>query len=400
MIFIRSTMASSFSTTSPRLGKIVGCLFVAAFGFWPVHGQATGGPTGDLAQTPGLAEYMTKTRGEIQRMTDAFSKLPRKPIGFGCNLTLAHGGTIRRVPLDVLEAAADALKEAGASRIEINPVVTGSVDPAVEAKYKALIAHIRGLGLAIAINPESADPNQGGIHDFAEWQSAAVREYAQWAAEFQPDYFVLIHEPTTMAARLHVQTTPADWRGFIEATNKVVRQASPKSRIGAGCFAGLTDREIPFFKEFSQLGELDMLSIDNYVGTERAINTMDQMVAMAVAAHKPYYMEETWRPHFIRKGAQHTEGASIESISALGYGYEGFASLDAKWMEAMSLYAATHGMESMTVFQTRCFFLYVPSQPTDGPDYDRKVQAAILQKQRTPAFDGFLSDTREFGAGG
>ena len=367
-------------------------------------GQDAGNPaqagiqTSDpIAKTEGLPEYLKRTDLQINRMMAAYGNAPRNPLVFGCNLVLAHGGIINRVPVPVLLKSADALKEAGAQRIEMNPLVKDGGDPRAARKYKAVIEHIRALGLQIAINPESADPAIAGISNFDTYQKAALAAYAQWASDYKPDHFVLVHEPTTMAARMHIHTTPEQWRGFIEATAKAVKQASPRTRIGAGCFAGLTDREIPFFQEFSTIPELEFLTLDNYVGTPRAIATMDQMVKIAGGAQKPLYMEETWRPHFLRKGQPHMEGKSMESISAIGFGWAGFESLDERWIQAMTLYAATHGMESVTVFQTRCFFLYVTSGPTDGPVYEKQVEQAVLENKHTQTLEAFLQYTKKFG---
>lgn len=352
----------------------------------------------DGAHVAGLAEYMKETEAQIKKVMAENAKLPKKPIAFGCNMILAHGSLVNRVPLEVLEKYADAIKEAGAQRVELNPVVRAHGDAEALKKYKALVEHIRKLGLKIALNPESFDPKFAGISTFAEYEKEALRQYAQWAAELKPDHFVLVHEPTTMASRMHLKTTtPKDWRGFIEATAKVVKHAAPKARIGAGCFAGLSDRELPFFEEFAKIHELEFLTFDNYVGDPKALARMDHMVKTAREAKKPVYMEETWRPHFVDKNAKHVEGQSMEAMSVLGFGYSGFEPLDEQWIEAMALYAATHGLESMTVFQTRCLFLYVPSKPTDGPDFDKKVEEAILHGKRTKTFDALRKCAKEFG---
>lgn len=389
--------------SSSRCNKFPGVIltaFLAVVGFWPGHamGQAPRRqPSKKGEEPPGLSEYTSTTGSEIQKMMDEYSRLPKKPIGFACNMILAHGALIQRVPLEVLLACADALKEAGAQRIDINPMVTSHPDAEVASKYKALIQHIRELGLKIAINPESSDPKIGGIATFPEYQKAALKEYAEWASQYKPEHFVLVHEPTTMAARMHVKTTPEQWRSFVEATARVVKSASPKTRIGAGCFAGLGGREVPFFEEFARIQELQFLTFDNYVGDARAIARMDLMARVAHEAQKPVYMEETWRPHFVLIGAHHVEGKSMESESLIGFGYAGFEALDGKWIEAMALYAATHGLESMTVFQTRCFFLYVQAEPTDGPLYDKRVEQAILQKNRTETFEAFRRCSQQLG---
>jgi len=374
--------------------------------FVPVSAQGTGdGQTNALAgdssvplgQTPGLDEYMKATANEIATINATDSRLTNSKIQFGCNLVLAHGANIGHEPLDVLLAAADALKAAGAERIDINPVVTVKPEPAVAKKYLALIAHIHQLGVKLELNPESEPPARTGIDSFATFQDTALKDYADWAARYKPDNFVLIHEPTTMSARLHIQTTPDQWVSFIQAAAKVVKAASPNTLVGAGCFTGLSDRETPFFDAFVKLPELDFVTFDNYVGTPRAVACMDHFNQLAHAANKPIYMEETWRPHFLEKGAKHEQGASMESISAVGFGYAGFQDLDAQWLNAMAHYAATHGMQDMNAFQTTCFFAYTDLDPTDGPGFDNKVNAAVLANQHTPTYTAFQTLARRYG---
>jgi len=93
----------------------------------------------------------------------------------------------------------------------------------------------------------------------------------------------------------------------------------------------------------------------------------------------------------------HQEGESIEDISAIGYGWAGFESLDSQWLEAMALWTATHGLLSMTAFQTQTFFEYVPTNPTDGPVYLKQVETAISQKQRTTTYDNYRQLVQKYG---
>ncbi|MGA3211421.1 MAG: hypothetical protein ABSD20_08935 [Terriglobales bacterium] len=344
-----------------------------------------------------LSEYQDRTNSQTDRMIGEYSRLPRTRLVFSANEVGAYGAVIKRVPDEVLLAWADALKEAGVQRIDMNPAISSIFDPVAARKYEALIRHIGQIGLKIAINPEYEAGADGMFTAFKDFQNAALKAYAEWASRFHPDHFVLIHEPTTMANRMGLETTTFQWRAFVEATAKVVKQASPATRVGAGVFAGMGDHDVPFFEEFSRVPDLEFLTIDNYVDTPYAISRMDALTKVAHDAHKPVYMEETWRPHFILPGTGKKKGASEESVSAIGFGYSGFEPLDVKWLNAMTLYAATHGMEAVTPFQTRCFFAYVESAPYDGPEFNHVVERAILQKKRTETFRAFQQYIREYG---
>lgn len=362
----------------------------------PAQGPRMRGSTVPAGSQAGWEQYLQTTDSQITQIMQDDARLPRKPITFSANLTLAYGTLIKQVPTNVLLAAADALKEAGVERIDMNPSVTDVRDPEAEAKYDALIRHIRSLGLKVALNPEYEQPKRHGV-TFAQFQKNALERYAEWAARYKPDEFVVVHEPTTMNNRMHLEASPEQWRGFVVATAKVVKQASPHSRVGAGAFAGISEHDVPYFEEFARIPEVEVLTVDNYVGRADAMRRMDHMVQVARDARKPVYMEETWRPHYMPAHLHHQQGASMESEAVIGFGYSGFEPVDVKWLRAMALYAATHGMETMTPFQSRCFFRYVDTAPFDGPGYDKRVEQAILEKNRTQTFAAFQQYIKEYG---
>ena len=175
------------------------------------------------AQQVTEAQFIASVNSAIQPM---LSIAPGKPIIMGGQHEFAHGFGIANVGLTYLLEYVDGLKAAGAQRIEFNPGYLSLNDTSVKAKYDALVQHIRQLGLMLAINVEYI-PAQQPVTTFQQFQTAAVTGAVQIAARYQPDNFVIVHEPDTMAARMGIQTTVQDWDGFIRAVAPLVRQSSP-----------------------------------------------------------------------------------------------------------------------------------------------------------------------------
>jgi hypothetical protein len=336
---------------------------------------------GLLAFQDDQTRYFNSVNAAINHLINQCGALPKKPIIFSGNMTLAYGTAVRFVPVPVLLRYADALKEAGCRRIDFNPGLTSLSDPAVADKYDALVRHIRELGLQLAINPEYMR-GEAPIGSFRDYQALALKASSDLAARYKPDIIVVMHEPTTMAARMGLSIAPADWSQFLAAAAQAVKRASPRTRAGTGAFS----RELDFFRNFAGLPDLDLLTLDIYSADPQVLQACSQMIGMAHAAHKPVYIEETWRPHFITgRLPPDWQAGSLEQYSPKGVGNAIFAPLDSAWLQAISLFAATHGMEAVTVFRTTSFFRYVTSGPDQGnsPEYLRQVMQAIEAGRRT-----------------
>jgi hypothetical protein len=341
--------------------------------------------------------YKNSLNSALDSLIAKFSKLPQQPVVFSANLLLAHGVGVQRVPTKVLLAYVDALKEAGAQRIEFNPGVTNVDNPEVMGRYDAVVKHIRELGLRVEINlvyarigNRDADMQ---VRDFRDYTGPSVNACAQFAARFHPDYMVPVHEPVTMDARMGIRVGPDAWVTYLDAAIRAIKRASPNTRVGAGAWYG----EEPYYQAFAAMPNLDFLTIDIYSNTK--FDIYDRMVQIAHAANKPVFIEETWRPAFTGPLPQHAIATGIESHTIKGVGSADFEDLDAKWMRAMVLYAATHGIESVTPFYSQAFFAYVtsgPDRPSD-PEYNRTVVRALEQGQRTKIFEEYRSLQQKFG---
>jgi hypothetical protein len=347
----------------------------------------------------------------IDPMIEKYSGLPKKPILFSTNMQFAYGAAIRRVPEDVLLRYADALKEAGVGRIDFNPSIASLTDPLALGKYDVLIAHIRTLGVKIGVNPEYEQPDDGSLKTQAEYKDAAVKGEAFFAARYKPDYIAVVHEPTTMDARrtngfTHHATTE-EWRDFVSETAKAVKAASPATRVGAGAYNGdgreiallyptatppTVFREQLYYRDFVEMPELDFVTVDIYFADSKGIPFMDEMVEMAHKANKPVYIEETWRPRYL---PGHLPTGPIER----GLGNSIYEPIDIKWIKAISLYAATHGLDAVTPFWSTAFFFYADSgvNDTTTPAYFEEVRQAVMKGGRTDTFRAYQALAKEFG---
>jgi hypothetical protein len=285
---------------------------------------------------------------------------------------------------------ADALKEAGARRIDIytSPAAWAQNDLGTIAKYEALIDHIRKIGLEIAISPEF---NYGElqIHRFSDWESRALPAYGKMASRFRPDVLVVIHEPTTMAKRMGIETTPSEWKAFVAKAARIVEQASPDTRTGAGA----QHYEMAFYKKWLSIPDLDIMTLNIYnIGK---LKTYNKMIRMAREAHKKVYIGETWRFPPQEPGS---EDQTLEAMAGKGIGLKKFERIDRKWLDALATYANAWDLESITPFWTSTFFKYVEQ---DGSAisfiYNAEVAEAVKNGERTDTFKTYKELSERYG---
>ncbi len=324
------------------------------------------------------------------------------PLIFGGNLELANGATIGGTRQEVLLDYVDGLKAAGVQRVDLNPGVTSINDPNATALYDAVVQHIRELGLQLAINPEVSVGELGSNPTFEGFQAAALAAYPQLAARYQPDNFVIAHLPTTMAARLGVQTAPSDWDGFIRALAPQIKAASPHTRLGAGGFYN----EDAYYQDFLGIADLDFLTMTIFDSSHFAqyVQWAQEAQAAADATHpngKSVYIDETWAPFYLP--AQLPSNWQVDTLSSLalvGPCNSDFAAMDAQWLELMVQFASANGMEAITPFTTEAFFQYGPAN-ADNPDeaaYSAAAQEAILQGQLTTTGRTYLAQSVKWGS--
>lgn len=401
-----------------RFRKIALGLVFCTLGVTPgLAADGTPAPT----RSPDDLAYLQGVSAVTDAMITKYSGLPKKPIRFSTNMQFASGRAIRKVPAHVLIAYADAVKEAGANCIDFNPTIASLRDPAALAKYDVLIAHIRAIGLQIAVNPVWDSPDDNALTTFAQYQDAAVKGEAFFAARYKPDYVAVVHEPTSMDARrtrgFTEHATVDQWRDFVSAVAKAVKAASPTTRVGAGAFNGdgrefsaffVTSRPPTVFQEqlyyraFVDTPELDFVTVDFYFPDPKGLAYMDQMVNLAHNAKKPVYIEETWRPHDLPSHMT----VSVPERPRLGEAM--FEPVDIQWMKAVSLYAATQGSDAVTFFYSVTFFTHTDSSSADSATsayynkgktaiYYEKVRQALMKGERTDTFRAYRELAKEFG---
>jgi hypothetical protein len=326
-------------------------------------------------------QYLRQMDQGLDMVASKLQGKPRHPLHFSANLFFAHGAFIQYMPQDALLKYADALRDAGANRVDINLAIDAwrNNKPDVIKKYDAVSERIRQDGMQLVINPEF-NRTTDKTYTFAAWSADALKLYPEIAKRYRPDIFVVIHEPTTMAARMGQSVSPGQWADFAQQAIRAVKQASPKTRCGVG----LLPRESTYTQPFLELDGLDTLSVDIYA--LEGLKTLNEMIGAARSHGKGIYVEETWRKPYVP-----TRQPNLEAWTAMGIGNAAYQALDAKWMETIANYASVWGMEAVTSFWTQTFFLYV-NDKGDGaldPAYNKRVIDAINQGARTKTFETY-----------
>jgi uncharacterized protein (TIGR03437 family) len=333
------------------------------------------------AQNQTESQFISSTIGAITSEETALVASNQR-IVFAASILFAYGTSIDSAPIDALIDYVDGLKAAGAQRVEFNPGVTSANDPTAVAKYAQLVRHIRQIGLLLAINPEYETAVDGKVNSFSAFQTEAVAGVAQLAKLFQPDYLVVVHEPTTMAARMGIPTTVADWDGYINAVAPMVKQNSPHTLVGAGDF--YDSAEVPFFQDFVASPALDFVTVDIY-----DYNHFPQIAQWAATAHqnnKLIYNEETWAPDYLPATLPpnwQSNPNGLDGVALLGPADSDFAALDSDWIQLISKYDASNGMISVGPFKTPIFFAMGSASDATftSPAYDQLVLTALRDGQ-------------------
>jgi len=348
-----------------------------------------------------LSSYSTSLTSSIDSLMTQYPASAKSPVIIGAHVYLADGAIVQGVDTQVLLDYVDGLKAAGAQRIDLDPAIDTVNNAASEAKYDALVQHIRELGLQLALDPQFGI-NETAIGSFQAFQALATQTYKIMAARYQPDRFVIVHEPSTQAGRMGLQTTVADWTGFVDALAPIVKAASPTTLVGAGDYYGARPNgqgngvEAGYYAAFVVDPNLDFTTMDVYADDPASIAEFAQWAQMAHANNKIVYMEETARPQFLPSTLPpNWESQSDEAMSVYGSGYSAFAPLDAQWLAAMTAFCSANGMEAMTYFQTNTLFLYVSSGVTQAtnPTYIMALIKAVPLGQTTTALTATTTPT-------
>ncbi len=325
----------------------------------------------------------------------------KQPLVFSGNLALANGSVITGIRQQVLLDYVDGLKAAGVQRIDLNPGVTSMKDPNATALYDAVVAHIRQLGLQLAINPEVGVGELGSNPSFQDFESAATTTYPQLAARYQPDYFVIVHLPTTMAERMGIATTPSDWDGFIRTVAPLIQTASPHTRMGAGGFLN----EASFYQDFLGIPALDFMTMTIFDDSNFATYTQWAQEAHAAAdpTHpngKEVYIDETWAPFYLPSQLpSNWQVQTLDSVALIGSCNSDFTAMDTGWLQLIAQFASANGMQAVTAFTTQAFFQYgaANADKPGEPAYSASVQQAILGGQLTSTGQSYLGYSRQSG---
>jgi hypothetical protein len=320
---------------------------------------------------------MEKALGEVGQRATAAGGTSRVKVG--ANLFFAHEAFIEKMPTEVLLKAVDAFADAGIYRVDMNVGLWPWVDndKSQIAKYDAAVDRVRSRGMQLALNPQYS-PYKHKVANLKEYQEKVLPVLGDLAARYRPETMVVVHEPSTMNDRMRSKASPDEWRDFVRAAARLVKEKSPRTRVGAGALF----QEAAYFNAFAGLPEVDVLTIDIYriVGLKEAA----EMARRAKEQGKVVYIEETWRPPYYSGRATGT----LDQIASKSVGDRTFESLDIQWIQSMARFADALGMEAITPVWMQAFFKYEdgPGDALD-PGYNKQVAEAIMRGERTKTYE-------------
>jgi len=354
-----------------------------------------------------------------------FTPPPNQKIVFGANAVAAYGTRLPSVKLPVALDYIDGLKAAGVQRVEFNPGVDSMFQPDTVAKYDAIVQHIRQLGMQLGINPEYengeiSETTGEPFTSFAEFQTQQLQSYQMLASRYQPDNFVLLHEPDTMTGRLGLKVQPQEWYNFVTAAGPIVKAASPHTRVGVGSSynTALNDynAENAYFEYFASSANypactaalvaarqacLDFMTMDIY---STSFSVFESWAQLAHANGKGVYIEEVWTPQDLPNPLPAGTGESLDQLSLIGPVCADFQNLDNSWLQAMVQFASDYGMESVTPFTTEAFFYYgtvcgnnsgADDKPSDNSTYWPLLDTALVDGQLTSTGQAWLAQSQK-----
>ncbi|MGO4881205.1 MAG: hypothetical protein ACLP59_10325 [Bryobacteraceae bacterium] len=366
--------------------------------FWPalltlVVALAAGQPAA-AQSTQSTDAFINAVETSVQIMLAGLPAVnSTQPLIYGGQNIFANGMSIHAWTPQLEIDYVDGLKAANVQRLEFNPAVTTIQNSSSVANMDATVFHARQLGMMLAINPEF-NPGELTITEFSQFQTVAIETYPALAARYQPDIFVIVHEPTTQAARMGITTQPSDWIAFIQAIEPLIKKVSPHTLVGSGDCSHCN--EDAFFQAFAAMpnctadtigsGCLDRVSMDMYSNSLADFAEDAGWAETAHANNKIVYMEETWAPHDLPPGAGGFQSSptGAEGESLVGSCDAVFVTLDQTWLSAMTDFDQTYGMESITPFTTQAFFLYVDA----AAPYDEATNSTYLHEVATAISTG------------
>lgn len=366
------------------------------------------------AQAQSTSQFIGNVENQISAVTASFPVGNTKPLVFGGEDILLLGFQAAMwTPQEEIDYL-DGMKAAGVQRLEFNPAVTAINNPVAMANFDLAVRHARQLGMLIAINP-SFNNGEFIANSFSDFTAVAMQTYPALAARYQPDNFVIVHEPTTQTARMGITATPDQWVQFINAVEPLIKQASPHTLVGAGDCSHCNESD--YFDAFVvipnctltnlSVGCTDFVTDDDYSDSLTDFVEVEGWTQLAHANNKPMYMEETSTPHDLPPGSTlggyQGSPTGAEGASLVGTCDTVFETLNQNWLAFMAQFDMAYGLESMTAFTTQTFFLYVsapaPLDQATNSTYLKEMAAYVSSgtPQLTSTGTAFNAEVQQYG---
>ena len=238
--------------------------------------------------------------------------------------------------------------------------------------YAQVAAAVRQRHMILAVEENPAFPGFTSLE--TDYSGLTLQGYAtQQAAEaqliiddLQPTYLTLLDETDTFAAHLKLPlNNPTNATAVLNAELFAIKRGQTKLGAGTGTWEGPT-----IDQSLLTNTSIDYLSVHVYPVDSQSLDNLDAIVAAAAAAHRPVVMDETWL--YKQQAPGIAAGAAFEQTSTLD-NYSFFAPLDQAFLQAMFVYARSHGVAYISPFWTGFFFAYLKW----APELDSQAPSAI-----------------------
>jgi hypothetical protein len=226
----------------------------------------------------------------------------------------------------------------------------------------------------------------GAFNSKAEYIEKGYRATKDIIERWHPDYYTIVHEPTTQERAYNFEMSPEEWQEYIRKSGDIAKGIYPNVKTGVTVVNSASD--IKYIDYFVQIPNLDNVGFDIYNTWGlcndpicNGGNALEQKIDLIQSHGKKVWIEETWL------STQWKRPKTDPPQRFEGFDQSNRAIWDAKWMRFITYYAQKHNIEAVEPFFTNYFILYPDYDPyLNEEKYIKDYKKALYDGKRTPTF--------------
>lgn len=250
-------------------------------------------------------------------------------------------------------------------------------------KMDAVIGSIRAQGQCVIIADAASQSYRGsGELTWSQFKVAWVQRVQTLAARYQPNFYIVVKEPSWYASMVSDATTnpqfqnATDWLVLTQNLAKAVHAVSPSTRVGVSVATDAllsASFTVQYLHGAEGLAGLQFVGFDIY--TASGFQNTQSFLSTFGTGGKQVWIAEAWSG---------TASVAFDSSRA---------SLDKEWMLVLYYFAQQIHAQLVMPFYTDIFTSYGP-YPTVSTALD-----SMYQTQREPVFYEYQSIATSYGVG-